>query len=250
MQDEHSRQSRLALRAGRAVGNGALLAGPLTKRSEWLHSWNRRFCVLTTEALSWHGDSGPGGPERSVRMHSGMRLIARDGTLLLQPGPDAAGALWFSAASEAELRVWHKTLRAHIDALQAEGRVARLHVRENGSRFAAPPFEERPHAGSRSLREGRLSKPYFTCGTEPQRGHVGGVARGATRQSGAPQAGDVLVYTLDLPPSAAGWCGERRRAFRELLVAIGEVRTLAPVLHASLGRLPSSRPSPSPSPSP
>ena len=46
------------LRAGRAVAAGALLAGPLSKRSDWLHTWNKRFCVLTTEALSWHKDSG------------------------------------------------------------------------------------------------------------------------------------------------------------------------------------------------
>ena len=47
----------LELRAGRAVASGALLAGPLHKRSEWLHTWNRRFCVLTTEELAWHRDT-------------------------------------------------------------------------------------------------------------------------------------------------------------------------------------------------
>ena len=103
----------MELRAGRAVAGGALLAGPLSKRSEWLHSWNRRFCVLTTEELAWHreerGSGGGGGggtsESRAVRVHSGMRLVAKDGVLLVQPGKESASALWFSAASEAELRV-------------------------------------------------------------------------------------------------------------------------------------------------
>ena len=40
--------------AGLAVAEGALIAGPLEKRSDWLRSWNKRFCVLTTEQLAWH----------------------------------------------------------------------------------------------------------------------------------------------------------------------------------------------------
>ena len=115
MDPEHS----MELRAGKAVAAGALLAGPLSKRSEWLHSWNRRFCVLSTEELTWcregsheqhvRGSSpisgGSADSPRAVRIHSNMRLVAKEGVLLIQPGKDAAGSLWFSAASEAELRV-------------------------------------------------------------------------------------------------------------------------------------------------
>ena len=82
-----------------------------------------------------------------------MRLVARDGVLLLQPGADANSSLWFSAASEPELRVWHKTLRALIDALDAAARIARLHVHENASLFTPSPFTELPHIGSRNLRK-------------------------------------------------------------------------------------------------
>ena len=39
------------VRAGALVGAGALLAGPLYKRSAWKREWNRRFAVLTTETL-------------------------------------------------------------------------------------------------------------------------------------------------------------------------------------------------------
>ena len=74
-----------------------------------------------------------------MRIHSAMRIVAKEGVLLLQPGREPATSLWFSAASEPELRVWHKTLRALIDALQAAARVACLHVHEN-SRFSPCPF--------------------------------------------------------------------------------------------------------------
>jgi hypothetical protein len=70
-----------------------------------------------------------------------MRIVAKEGVLLLQPGREPATSLWFSAASEPEPRVWHKTLRALIDALQAAARVACLHVHEN-SRFSPCPFCE------------------------------------------------------------------------------------------------------------
>ena len=162
MQEASDKQRvALELRAGKAVAAGALLAGPLAKRSEWLRSWNRRFCVLTTEELAWHRDTGTSGADgvvasgesRAVRIHSAMRLVARDGVLLLQPGADANSSLWFSAASEPELRVWHKTLRALIDALDAAARIARLHVHENASLFTPSPFTELPHIGSRNLRK-------------------------------------------------------------------------------------------------
>ena len=228
---ERSERLRVAseLRAGRAVAAGALLAGPLSKRSEWLHSWNKRFCVLTTEELSWHKDSATESvsESRAVRIHSQMLLVAKDGVLCLSPAKDAA-PLWFSAASEAELHVWHRTLRALVDSLDAAARVARVHIHENGSRFSLAPFSEAAHIGTRNLREGRLCKPFFVCGRERQRGPPpeasGGGARPAPAPSGTPVvagvAADTLLYLLTLPPMTACWRGEQRRAFRELTAAI------------------------------
>ena len=115
------------LRAGRAVAAGALLAGPLSKRSDWLHTWNKRFCVLTTEALSWHKDSGleAVSDSRVLRMHSKVHLKAtKDGLLCIEHSKDQP-ELRFSAASEPELRVWHRTLRALVDSLDAAARIAR-----------------------------------------------------------------------------------------------------------------------------
>ena len=247
----------LELRAGKAVAAGALLAGPLAKRSEWLHTWNRRFCVLTTEELAWHKDTGSSGADgvaasgesRAVRIHSTMRIVAKDGVLLLQPGKEPASSLWFSAASEPELRVWHKMLRSLIDNLDSTARIARLHVHENSSRFAPAPFAELPHIGSRNLREGKLTKLYFTChgearalsgspplsqpsrmnpaGFETQQqqrrlsgGGGGGAGAGAAGEAIGGGKRDVLLYLIALPPKASEWHGVRRRAFRELLEAI------------------------------
>ena len=52
------------VRAGALVGAGALLAGPLYKRSAWKREWNRRFVVLTTETLTWYkSEAGDVGEE-------------------------------------------------------------------------------------------------------------------------------------------------------------------------------------------
>ena len=184
------------LRAGRAVAAGALLAGPLSKRSDWLHTRNKRFCVLTTAALSWHKDSGleAVSDSRVLRMHSKVHLKAKDGLLCIEHSKDQPAPLWFSAASEPELRVWHRTLRALVDSLDAAARIARVHIHENGSRFSAAPFTELPHTGSRNLREGRLAKPYLD----------GAATRLAARAEVAVLAGDqvetVWVSTAEVEP--------------------------------------------------
>ena len=261
MSNKDAERSRVSseLRAGRAVAAGALLAGPLSKRSDWLHTWNKRFCVLTTEALSWHKDSGleAVSDSRVLRMHSKVHLIAKDGTLCIMHSKDQPAPLWFSAASEPELRVWHRTLRALVDSLDAAARIARVHIHENGSRFSAAPFTELPHMGSRNLREGRLAKPYFVCGLEPQRrppqparggpsGSSGGA--GSSRVAPAPPpgvtgpvvvagvAGEVVMYLFSLPPATAAWNGEQRRAFRELMAAIAaaDCPRLLPTLHTDV----------------
>ena len=63
-----------------AVKQGALLAGPLLKRSDWLHLWNSRFAVLTTEALVWFRlVGGDVDHAKAIILHSGMHLAVRDG---------------------------------------------------------------------------------------------------------------------------------------------------------------------------
>ena len=177
---------------------GALLAGPLAKRSEWLHSWNRRFCVLTTEELAWHRDTGSSGADgvvaatgesRAVRIHSRMRLVARDGVLLLQPGKEPASSLWFSAASAPELQVWHRTLRNLIDELETACRIAKLHVHENASRVQPAPFHELPHLGTRNLRRGAISKLYYLCAATPSPPKPDAATAASAPGAAAPAAG-------------------------------------------------------------
>ena len=220
--------------AGRAVAAGAIVAGNLNKRSDWLKSWNRRFFVLTTETLVWYSPS----EARSVALHSHMKLTAQpDGVLKLELGPASdPSAVYLSAASEAELRSWHGALRSLLDALQSEGRVARLHVRENASRFAAPPFAEHPHCGSRNARERRLTKAWYACGREPRFGQP---PRPPARPGGAPPRSppaDVIFYLMRLPPAAAAWTGQLRRAFRDVMRGLDALRhpNLAPTLLADV----------------
>jgi len=61
------------------VNQGALLAGPLLKRSDWLHAWNPRFAVLTTEALAWLRLADGSEPMKAILLRSGMQLSVRDG---------------------------------------------------------------------------------------------------------------------------------------------------------------------------
>lgn len=61
------------------MNQGALLAGPLLKRSDWLHAWNPRFAVLTTEALAWLRLADGSEPMKAILLRSGMRLSVKDG---------------------------------------------------------------------------------------------------------------------------------------------------------------------------
>ena len=96
------------VRAGALVGAGALLAGPLYKRSAWKREWNRRFVVLTTETLTWYkSEAGDVGEEcRAVLAHSLLDssvcvgtgtshpLITSRGYMILQKSQNrAAGTL-------------------------------------------------------------------------------------------------------------------------------------------------------------
>ena len=67
--------------AGYAVADGAVHAGPLAKRSDWLHSWNERLAILSTESLTWQRIlEGTPVDQRAVLLHSGIRLSVREGT--------------------------------------------------------------------------------------------------------------------------------------------------------------------------
>ena len=117
---ESRRTMNCELAAGAAVDRGALLAGPLAKRSEWLHAWNVRFCSLFTSHFTWQRTSSA-AEGRAVPLQSAMAVAVRDECLCVQllAGPWAGVALWFRPASDAELQMWAKTLRQLLDTLQA-----------------------------------------------------------------------------------------------------------------------------------
>ena len=108
------------VRAGALVGAGALLAGPLYKRSAWKREWNRRFVVLTTETLTWYkSEAGDVGEEcRAVLVNSEMAFgRERDTkmpteTLVLTSG---GSKLLFCAESPAELDAWREALQALVE---------------------------------------------------------------------------------------------------------------------------------------
>ena len=120
---ESRRTMNCELAAGAAVDRGALLAGPLAKRSEWLHAWNVRFCSLFTSHFTWQRTSSA-AEGRAVPLQSAMAVAVRDECLCVQllAGPWAGVALWFRPASDAELQMWAKTLRQLLDTLQARRR--------------------------------------------------------------------------------------------------------------------------------
>lgn len=185
------------LKAGDAVAAGALLAGPLLKRSEWLHAWNKRFCILTTEELAWL-PTDRAGEWRAVTLLSTLRLVVRDNTLVLIPSSQPAQQFCFRAASEPELRMWHAQTCAILEGLQCEARLARLHLRESSARFSAP-FIEVPHIGSRNHHERSLRKLFFLCRRVEE----------SPPPTNAPSMGGaaVCMYLLALPRGATGWSG-------------------------------------------
>ena len=222
------------VRAGALVGAGALLAGPLYKRSAWKREWNRRFVVLTTETLTWYkSEAGDVGEEcRAVLVNSEMAFgRERDTkmpteTLVLTSG---GSKLLFCAESPAELDAWREALQALVTTLQIEGRYARLHIREKTSLFASPPWAELPHLGSRNLRERRPVKTFYACG-------VAGAPAPSRRPSllgkKAPEL--ALLCLVQLPPSSLS---EREsNAFGEVAAALRAARHpfVSPALHADV----------------
>ena len=80
---ESRRTMNCELAAGAAVDRGALLAGPLAKRSEWLHAWNVRFCSLFTSHFTWQRTSSA-AEGRAVPLQSAMAVAVRDECLCVQ----------------------------------------------------------------------------------------------------------------------------------------------------------------------
>ena len=184
--------------AGQAVAEGALIAGPLDKRSDFLRKWNSRFCVLTTEQLAWHvglsDGQGPapasggskdgsantrdavgGGAWRCVVITSGVALsVPGDGALTIKPSA-SRDVLSFRAGSHAEMESWHAQLQGLIETLQEEAKLARLHMREIATLFDTRAFSEHPHIGSRNLRQRSLcaqclfSAPHLRPASSPAR---------------------------------------------------------------------------------
>ena len=135
---ESRRTMNCELAAGAAVDRGALLAGPLAKRSEWLHAWNVRFCSLFTSHFTWQRTSSA-AEGRAVPLQSAMAVAVRDECLCVQllAGPWAGVALWFRPASDAELQMWAKTLRQLLDTLQAR---RRHHHTATSTTTSSPPL--------------------------------------------------------------------------------------------------------------
>ena len=143
---ESRRTMNCELAAGAAVDRGALLAGPLAKRSEWLHAWNVRFCSLFTSHFTWQRTSSA-AEGRAVPLQSAMAVAVRDECLCVQllAGPWAGVALWFRPASDAELQMWAKTLRQLLDTLQAR----RRHQHTATSTASSPPLSSTERSARR-----------------------------------------------------------------------------------------------------
>jgi len=98
------------------VNQGALLAGPLLKRSDWLHAWNPRFAVLTTEALAWLRLADGSEPMKAI-------LLISSSPSSPFPSPPS---LCFRASTPAELRSWHRVLGALLDDYDRHARAVQL----------------------------------------------------------------------------------------------------------------------------
>ena len=144
---ESRRTMNCELAAGAAVDRGALLAGPLAKRSEWLHAWNVRFCSLFTSHFTWQRTSSA-AEGRAVPLQSAMAVAVRDECLCVQllAGPWAGVALWFRPASDAELQMWAKTLRQLLDTLQAR---RRHHHTATSTTSSSPPLSSTERSARR-----------------------------------------------------------------------------------------------------
>jgi hypothetical protein len=207
--------------AGAAVAAGALIAGPLEKRSDWLKSWNSRFVVLTTEQLAWFSDCTTGEGGRRVTLHSDLLVGLSEGTLTVSI-KKGTPPLLLRAASEAEIVAWHAALEGLVLAIVAEGKLARIFLREANFLSHSPQhFLEHPHLGSRNLRARGTQKTWYSMDTE-----------GGPKRSSRAEGASLLVSLLALPPPTEGWRAAEQRAYCELVRAVSA--TAHPFLEAAL----------------
>lgn len=201
------------MQATGAVKQGALLAGPLLKRSDWLHLWNSRFAVLTTEALVWFRlVGGDVDHAKAIILHSGMHLAVRDGATLellvdaapsleatASAGAPVAAVLCFRASTAAELRSWQRVLGNVLRGLQESTEAAYRLCRHRNRLFAPSPLLELPHVGSRNALSKRVQKTSY-------------IAEAASASDGpaAPQATDACgnalgAHILSVQPAHGAW---------------------------------------------
>ena len=219
--------------AGWAVGEGALVAGELRKRSDWRHDWNPRFAILTTDELcwfpparvrtlrcaSWRFDAGS-GERRSMaigsRVQANIRPDGRTGSAdddILVLSCAGTTLLSVRATSAAELRAWREAIESVVLSLQADERIARAFVRERQFLFSARHFEPAPHIGSRNHRERTIRKTWYSCARAKGKAPT----LGGRVDNDTPHASHFLLSLTTLPPTAASWNDDQCSAFREIL---------------------------------
>ena len=232
--------------AGWCVGKGALHAGTLSKRSDWLGKFNERFFVLTSDELAWFkgssvdeltcaawcfGTRGPSGERRALAIAADLKVVIASGTLTItSPG---SATLVLRAASEAELQSWHAALSALIDALAQDTHIAFAFVRERAALFEKA-FAEHPACGSRNHLSRGIAKTFYTIHSPAAKGDQW---PGLRFLSSSSHANDPLIFSLTaLPPPMAAWPAEQCAAFHEVMSAIADAGhpTLLPPAHAEL----------------
>lgn len=210
--------------AGWAVGEGALLAGELLKRSQWKHAWNRRFFVLTTEELIWFRSARceevrcsrgrfEGRERRALTIDARLAVSIKDGCLHVVGGGGGSSVI-MQAPSEPILEAWRAALAKLARQACVGTRTARLLVRQHAGTLSAAAFELL-HAGSRNMRERGLAKCFFTCQhiTEGRRG-LGRLVRGPRKTEEALLSLTALPADSPLLPEAS------RDAFGEIMAGL------------------------------
>jgi len=234
--------------AGWAVGKGALLAGSLRKRSDWLKEWNARFFVLTTNEIvwfsrsdikelkcaSWRFDttSSSATDRRAITILSGVTAEIK-GDIMVVTSANGKDTIQVKAATEAELKAWRDAIEQVLLGLELDARLARTFVRERGLLFSDKGFEELPHTGSRNHLERSVRKTYYAC------------TKAAAKKSALSKmlggGGDddykhLLMSLTTLPPNLLEWTEDQSIAFSNIVDAITQSAhpTLSPPTHQEL----------------
>ena len=233
--------------AGWCVGQGAILAGELRKRSAWKHVFNLRFFVLLTDELVWFRtkrcedltstrgrfeERRRGAAERhSLPIDSTLSVSVSVNTLHITSG---SRTVIISAPSEAILGAWRDALERLAGEARVAARTARLLVRERAE-IAASSLAEHLHMGSRNFWSRRLGKLSFGCShlVAPGRTGLGRLVRG----SGAKKEEALLTLTTLPEGSPLAESEAHRAAFRAIMGCLGREGGhpfLLPPIHADI----------------